>query len=102
MRPRPTMKDNVDFTDEQARDITNNQGDVDDFIYSKKKKTHTTKATKQDVSNIERWLREMKFELRPLELINPPELNSYLSYFFISVIKSDRTEYGPSSLMSML
>ena len=63
MRPRPTMKDNVDFTDEQARDITNNQGDVDDFIYSKKKDEHNKSfVTKQDVSNIERWLREMKFE----------------------------------------
>ena len=40
MRPRPTMKDNVDFTDEQARDIMNNQDDVDDFIYSKKKDEH--------------------------------------------------------------
>ena len=96
-----TMKVNVDFTDEQARDITINQDDVDDFINSKKK-ANTTKATKRDVSNIERWLRETKFELRPLELIDPPELNSYLSCFFISVRKSDGTEYEPSSLTSML
>ena len=89
----------VDITpetnDRDAFDIN-----VDDFIESQKK-VNTKRATERDVRNVQRWLWDVKREPRVLENIIPDLLNAYLAELFISIRKSDGSEYEPSSLESM-
>ena len=90
-----------DFDETQAikesRDSFITEADVDSFIDSKKKK-NTVAATARDVRNVQRWLQVNKNEERPLEVIPTDELNLLLSQLWLSIRKTDGSEYEPGTL----
>ena len=79
------------------RDKSVEDDDVAAFIQSKKK-VNTVKSTNRDVSNVQRWLLVNKLETREIENIPPEELDRYLSQMWISIRKTDGSEYEPGSL----
>ena len=77
---------------------------IDDVIrfVDSKKKPNTVASTRKDVRIFEKWLAVSRFELRPMDMIPPKELNEHLAVIFISIRKQDGSEYEPSSLTNML
>ena len=80
-----------------SRDAKIKAEDVGSFIEAQKKQ-NTKAATARDIKNVQRWLWENKREPKSLENILPAWLDSYLAELFISIRKSDGTDYEPTSL----
>ena len=83
-----------------SRDAKVKTEDVDSFIDAQRKQ-NTKAATARDIKNVQRWLWENKREPKSLENILPVWLDSYLAEMFISIRKSDGTDYEPISLESI-
>ena len=81
-------------------EIVNQTDQVQTFI-EKHKKKNTTRQTKGAVNKLRRWLLEEKLEIRPLEQLQPTELNSYLSEFFVTLTKANGDLYEPSTLKGL-
>ncbi|XP_056003612.1 uncharacterized protein KIAA1958-like [Ostrea edulis] len=86
------------FEIEPKRDEEN--VNVENFIEGQKKK-NTNLSTERDVRNFQRWLIEHKNEHRLIQNVEVPVLNEYLSEMYISIRKSDGSNYEPSSLEAM-
>ena len=72
--------------------------DVTRFVDSKKK-ANTVLATRRDVANFQSWLATSKFELRPMEYLDPDELNQYICLYLMSIKKLNGEQFEPSSLV---
>ena len=83
-----------------SRDAKVKTEDVDSFIDAQRKQS-TKAATARDIKNVQRWLWENKREPKSLEYILPVWLDAYLADMFISIRKSDGTDYEPISLESI-
>ena len=79
-------------------------GEINEYINNGKNK-NTTDKTKNDLAILCKWrhnnLGEMHI-LQSIEDIEPLELNKLLRSFFMTIKKSNGTEYEPSSLRGML
>ena len=71
--------------------------DVGSFIEAQKKQ-NTKAATARDIENVQRWLWENKRETKSLKNILPAWLDNYLAELFMSIRKSEMTDYQPTSL----
>ncbi|CAH1797798.1 unnamed protein product [Owenia fusiformis] len=75
--------------------------DVDDFIKGQEN-INTSKKTKSDIKILVDFLRSERNELRPIEEIDPHDLNDHLKHFFINIRKEDGAEYQPSTLRAFM
>ncbi|CAH1802430.1 unnamed protein product [Owenia fusiformis] len=70
--------------------------DVDDFIKGQEN-INTSKKTKSDIKILVDFLRSERNELRPIEEIDPHDLNDHLKHFFINIRKEDGSPTAPVS-----
>ena len=73
---------------------------VDGFIQGQKK-LNTVRSTERDIRNVQRWLWDNKKEPRLIEKIAPSALNDFLSELYITIRKTDGSDYEPSSLETL-
>lgn len=83
---------------DEARFVDIGENETSTFIESMKN-LNTKRKTKSDLNTVNLWLTSVN-ESRDMGTIPPKELDSLLARFFLSVRKSDRSEYEPTTLKS--
>ncbi|PVD28830.1 hypothetical protein C0Q70_11425 [Pomacea canaliculata] len=95
--------DNIDSSQMQVTPVSHERSSsfTSSSIVSGSENRNTHRKTGADMRILATYMRSLN-ELRPPETIPPPDLDKYLSSFFLVVRKTDGSEYEPCSLRAML